>query len=331
MDQNLQVSVSPHVRDNITTARIMQYVFISLLPACAVGVMNFGIPALIVLIVSVASAVAAEYIYEKLLKKPITTNDFSAAVTGLLIGMNMPPKISWWIPVLGSFFAIIVIKQLYGGIGKNFMNPALGARCFLLISFSRQMTAYGATQGFLPLYTGGLDAQSGATPLAVLKTGTNMNLSSLFLGNTLGVIGETSTLALLIGAAFLVYMKVIELRIPLTYLGTFAVLTLITSAVKGLGSGPLYFTASELCAGGIMLGAFFMATDYSTSPITESGQYIFGALLGILTWLFRLFGNGSEGVSYAIIFGNCLVPLIEHYTRPMAFGIRKERKEAPKA
>lgn len=333
MNSQYQVSVSPHVRDNMTTSKIMLHVVAALLPACLVGVLNFGLYALLVLIVSVVSAVLAEYIYEKLLHKESTISDYSAVVTGLLIGMNMPPEIPLWIPVLGSVFAIIVIKQLYGGLGQNFMNPALGARCFLLISFSSQMTTYTAGKGILHTVTktaNTVDALSGATPLAYLKTGTDFNLKAMFLGNTTGVIGETSALALLIGGIFLVCTGIIELKIPVTYLGSFAVLVLITAAVRGYGN-PLYFTAEELCGGGIMLGAWFMATDYVTSPVTEKGKYIYGLILGVLTWIFRMIGKSSEGVSYAIIFTNCLVPMIEHYTRPVAFGIRKEKKGAKKA
>lgn len=329
MNTQYHVSVSPHVRDKMTTAGIMLHVIIALIPACLAGVLNFGLYALLVLIVSVASSVLAEYVYERLLHKQNTISDLSAVVTGLLIGMNMPPEIPLWIPALGSVFAIIIIKQLYGGLGQNFMNPALGARCFLLISFSSQMTTYTAGRGILPIVTRvpeAADALSGATPLAYLKTGTDFNLGAMFLGNTMGVIGETSTLALLIGGIFLVCTGIIELKIPLTYLGSFALLVFITAAVRGYGN-PLYFTAEELCAGGIMLGAWFMATDYVTSPITERGKYIYGLILGVLTWVFRMIGKSSEGVSYAIIFTNCLVPMIEHYTRPVAFGIRRKAEK----
>lgn len=335
MDEKYQVSVSPHVRDSITTSRIMLYVILALMPACIFGVFNFGFHALLILCVSVASSVASEYVYEKLLKKPVTLNDLSAVVTGLLIGMNMPPEIAWWIPVLGSVFAIIVIKQLYGGLGQNFMNPALGARCFLLIAFSSQMTTYAASRGFSGLVTtiaGAPDTLSGATPLAYLKQGIDFDLGALFVGNVQGVIGETSVIALLLGACFLLVMKVIDWKIPVCYLGSFAVLVLITAAVKGYVN-PFVFMLEELCAGGIMLGAWFMATDYVTSPITPKGQIVFGIFLGFMTWLFRMVGSGSEGVSYAIILGNVVTPFIESVTRPRAFGIPKEskKKEAKQA
>lgn len=333
MSDLYQVSVSPHIREGVTTQKIMLCVIIALMPASVFGIFNFGFHALLILLVSMLSAVLTEYVYEKLMKKPITVSDLSAALTGLLIGLNMPPEIYWWIPVIGSVFAIFIIKQLYGGLGQNFMNPALGARCFLLISFSKQMTDYASKGGFLPLVTrvaATTDATSGATALAYLKNGSDFDLGALFVGNVQGVIGETSVIALLIGAVFLLLMKVIDFRIPVVYLGTFAVLVCITAAAKGYGN-PFIFTAEELCAGGIMLGAWFMATDYVTSPVTNNGKIIFGAVLGLLTWLFRMVGSSAEGVSYAIIFSNCLVPLIEHFTRPTAFGIVKEKKSKKEA
>ncbi len=328
MSEKYQVSVSPHVRDSITTQKIMLYVIIALLPACIFGIFNFGLHALLILVVTVIAAVLAEFVYEKLMHKPNTTSDLSAVVTGLLLGMNMPPEIAWWIPVIGAVFAIVVIKQLYGGLGQNFMNPALGARCFLLISFSGQMTTYISTHGFTHMVTevaATTDALSGATPLAYLKLGEHFDLSSLFFGNVAGVIGETSAICLLAGGLFLVAMKIIQIRIPAIYLGTFGILVLITAAARGY-SDPFIFMLEELCAGGIMLGAWFMATDYVTCPVTDKAQIIYALLLGILTWVFRMIGKSSEGVSYAIIFLNCLVPMIENYTKPLAFGIQKEKK-----
>ena len=330
MNRKLQVSSSPHTRSPISTRTIMLLVAVALMPACIVGVLCFGEHALLILLLSTASAVAAEYAYEKLLHKPVTVRDFSAVVTGLLIGMNMPPKIAWWIPCLGSVFAIVVIKQLYGGLGQNFMNPALGARCFLLISFAAQMTDPSVGKGLIPLIRevpGAPDALSGATPLAYLKTGTTFNLKALFLGNTVGGIGETSAAALLAGGIFLLVLGIIRIRIPGAYIGTFAVLTLITSLLRGYDA-PLLYTVEQLCAGGLMLGAWFMATDYVTSPITAKGQIIFGVLLGVLTWVFRMIGTATEGISYAIIFCNLLVPMIEHYTRPVAAGVARQSREA---
>ena len=332
MNEKYQVSVSPHVRDSITTQKIMLMVIIALLPACIFGVFNFGAHALLILIITPCAAVASEYVYEKLLHKKITTYDLSAVVTGLLLGMNMPPEINWWIPVVGAVFGIIVVKQLYGGLGQNFMNPALGARCFLLIAFSGQMTTYASTHGIAHTVwdvAATTDALSGATPLAYLKLGEHFDLSALFLGNVGGVIGETSAICIMAGGIFLVAMKIIEIRIPAVYLGTFGILALITAAARGY-SDPFIFMLEELCAGGIMLGAWFMATDYVTAPVTPKAQYIYAALLGLLTWVFRMVGKSAEGVSYAIIFMNCVVPLIENYTKPLAFGIEKEKKSKEK-
>ncbi|MCR5237822.1 MAG: RnfABCDGE type electron transport complex subunit D [Lachnospiraceae bacterium] len=332
MENKYQVSVSPHVRDNVTTQKIMLAVILALMPACIFGVLNFGLHALLILVLTPCAAVLSEYAYEKLLHKKVTIGDLSAALTGILLAMNMPPEIAWWIPVLGAVFAIIVIKQLYGGLGQNFMNPALGARCFLLIAFSGQMTTYASNGGFIPTLwnvPATTDALSGATPLAYLKLGGHFDLGALFLGNVGGVIGETSALCLIAGGLFLVVLKVIEIRIPAVYIGSFAVLTLATAAIRGY-SDPLVFTLEEICAGGLMLGAWFMATDYVTSPMTPKAQYVYAILLGVLTWIFRMIGKSSEGVSYAIIFMNCLVPLIENYTKPLAFGIVKEKKTKEK-
>lgn len=288
----------------------MLYVVIALLPASAFGVWNFGFPALIMLITTTVTAVLTEYIYEKLMHKKITINDWSAAVTGLLLGLNMPASAPWWMGALGSVFAILIIKQLFGGLGQNFMNPALGARCFLLISFTGPMTKF--------IY----DGMTGPTPLAALKAGESVNTMDMLLGTIPGTIGETSVIAIIIGAIFLILTGVIDLRIPGTYIVTFVIFVGIfgqfTDAQAGLFD-PQYITA-HLCGGGLMLGAWFMATDYVTSPITKKGQYVYGVLLGILTGLFRLFGGSAEGVSYAIIIGNLLVPLIERVTLPKPFG-----------
>ena len=288
----------------------MLMVTIALLPASAFGVWNFGLPALGMLITTTLAAVLTEYIYEKLMHKKITVNDFSAVVTGLLLGLNMPPTAPLWMGALGSVFGILVVKQLFGGLGQNFMNPALGARCFLRISFTGQMTTF--------IY----DGVSGPTPLAMLKEGQAVDSMSMLMGRIPGTIGETSVIAIIIGAIFLILMGVIDLRIPGTYIVTFAVFVGIfgqfTNAQAGLFD-PQYIT-SHLCGGGLMLGAWFMATAYVTSPITKKGQYVYGALLGILTGLFRLFGGSAEGVSYAIIISNLLVPLIERVTLPKPFG-----------
>lgn len=306
----LNVSSSPHVRDNSSTRRIMLDVCIALLPACIFGIVNFGMRALAVLVVSVITCVVSEYLFEHFMHRPITVGDLSAVVTGLLLGMNMPHTIPLWIVMLGSVFAIIVVKQLFGGLGQNFMNPALAARCFLLISFAGRMTSFT------------YDGVTGATPLALLKSGESVNVLSMFLGTTAGVIGETSTVAILVGALYLIIRKVITPLIPMVYLAVFSVFILLFGG-HGL---DMTYLAAELCGGGLMLGAFFMATDYVTSPVNTVGRIVYGIILGILTGLFRIFGNSAEGVSYAIIFSNILVPLIEKLTVPRAFGVVREKK-----
>ena len=285
----------------------MYDVAIAMIPAAAFGVFQFGLHALLVIIATVASCVLSEYVYEKIMKKPITIADGSALVTGLILALNMPAEIPLWIPMLGGVFAIIVVKQLYGGLGQNFMNPALAARCFLLISFAGKMSSFS------------LDGVTGPTPLAVLKSGGTVDIAAMFIGKIPGTIGEVSVIALLIGAAYLLYKKVITITIPATYIATFAVFVFV------FGGFDVNFTLAHLCGGGLIFGAFFMATDYVTSPITPKGQILFGILLGVLTGLFRLFGGSAEGVSYAIIISNLLVPLIEKVTLPVAFG--KEAKK----
>ena len=307
----LNVSSSPHVRSKDTTEKIMRYVFIALMPASIFGIYNFGINALIVIAVTVAASVLTEYLYEKAMHKPNTISDWSAAVTGLLLALNLPCPYGTenvirmcLLGILGSVFAIIIVKQLFGGLGQNFMNPALGARCFLLISFTGRMTSFT------------YDGITGATPLALLKAGESVNVLDMVIGRIPGTIGETSVIAIVIGAIFLIWMDVIDLRIPGTYIVTFAIFALLFG-----GHGfDLNYVCAELAGGGLMLGAFFMATDYVTSPITKKGQIVYGIILGCLTGLFRIFGGSAEGVSYAIILSNLLVPLIERLTIPKAFG-----------
>lgn len=312
MSQLLHVSSSPHVRARIKTEDIMKLVVIALLPATLFGIYNFGMRALLLVCISVATCVATEAIYETLMHKKMTINDFSAVVTGLLLALNLPASVPWWIPVIGGVFAILIVKQLFGGLGQNIMNPALAGRCFLLLSFTGYMTDFKATEGFGRI----VDTASGATPLAALKAGEQVDILSLFIGNTTGTIGETSALALLIGAAILLGTKVIDWRIPGTYIASFMVFILIFG-----GHGfDVNFLLGHLFGGGLMLGAWFMATDYVTTPITKSGQLVYGVILGILTGLFRLFGASAEGVSYAIIFSNLLIPVIERVTVPTAFG-----------
>ena len=309
MNKLLNVSSSPHVRCSVNTQNLMLDVVIAMLPAAAFGVYNFGFHALLVLLVTSAVCVASEYVYEKLMHKPITIADGSALVTGMILALNMPPQIPVWVPALGGIFAIIVVKQLYGGLGQNFMNPALAARCFLLISFAGMMNNFSAASL-------GFDSVSGATPLAAMRAGQSVDLASMFIGRIPGTIGEVSTIALLIGGIYLIWTKVISPTIPVTYLATVAVFSLLC------GYDPIY----QLLSGGLIFGAFFMATDYVTSPITPMGQIVFGVVLGLLTGIFRLWGASPEGVSYAIILSNLFVPMIERVTLPKAFG--KEAKKA---
>ena len=320
MEQMLNVSSNPHVRDKMTTSRIMQLVVLALLPTTLFGIWNFGFRALLVVLVTVASSVFFEWLYNRLMHKKNTVNDFSAVVTGLLLALNMPPQIPLWMPVLGSAFAIIVVKQLFGGLGQNFMNPALAARCFLMISFAGKMTDFAVDK--LSGYHC-IDTVTGATALAELKnsgfTADSISVKNLFIGNIHGTIGETSALAILIGAVILLAFKVIDLKIPLTYIGSFAVFVILYMLGTGKGFDVNYLF-SHLFGGGLMLGAWFMATDYVTTPITPKGQLFYGCCLGVVTAVFRLFGGSAEGVSYAIIFCNLLVPLIEKVTKPVAFG-----------
>ena len=304
MNDLMKVSSNPHIRSKSTTSSIMLTVVIALLPAAGFGIYNFGPKALLLILVTVASTVATEFAFEKICKKKVTTGDFSAVVTGLLLALNLPVSAPWWIGVVGGVFAILVVKMLFGGLGQNFMNPALGARCFLLISFTSIMTNFDC------------DAYTGATPLANLKGGEAVNILDMGIGRTAGTIGETSMIAIVIGACILILFGIIDLRVPGTYIVTLAVFVSIFGA-HGL-NWP--YISAHLSGGGLMLGAFFMATDYVTRPITKKGQYVYGALLGILTGIFRIFGPSAEGVSYAIIIGNLLVPLIEKITLPKAFG-----------
>ena len=306
----MKVSSNPHVRSKTDTSNIMLTVVIALLPAAGFGIYNFGLDALILILVTVASTVLTEFIFEKICKRKVTIGGYSAVVTGLLLAMNLPVSAPWWIGVVGGVFAILVVKMLFGGLGQNFMNPALGGRCFLLISFTSIMTNFDC------------DAYAGATPLANLKSGEAVDILDMVIGRTAGTIGETSMIAIVIGACILILMGVIDLRIPGSYIVGFVI---FISIFGGHGFDWAYISA-HLAGGGLMLGAFFMATDYVTRPITKNGQYLFGILLGILTGIFRIFGPSSEGVSYAIIIGNLLVPLIEKITLPTAFGKGGVRK-----
>ena len=315
MNKMLNLSSNPHIRDEVTTSEIMRDVVIAMIPTTLYGIIQWGFNAALVVILTVAFAVLSEYAYEKFMKMTVTVGDWSAAVTGLILALNCPPDIPVWIPCVGAVFAIIVIKMLYGGLGKNWMNPALGARCFLLISFAGKMTGWTVV---------GPDAMSGATPLAFMKAGGDMakvDLMNLFLGRIPGTIGEVSKLCLLFGAAYLIIRKVISPKIPCIYIATVAVFTLLFG-----GHGfDINYVLCEILGGGLIFGAFFMATDYVTSPITPKGQIVYAIILGVMTGLFRLFGGSAEGVSYAIILTNIIVPVINLKTIPKAFGREGEK------
>ena len=302
MSKLLNVSASPHVRSSVTTPVLMYDVAIAMIPAALFGIYHFGIKSLLIILVTVATCMLSEYVYESLMGRPVTVSDGSALVTGLILALNMPPEVPLWIPMLGGVFASIVVKQLFGGLGQNFMNPALAARCFLLISFAGRMSTFT------------VDGVSTATPLAVMRNGQSVSVAASFFGMIPGTIGEVSVLALLIGAVYLLVKKVITLHIPGTYILTFAIMMFL------FGGMDIHYTLAQVCSGGLIFGAFFMATDYVTSPVTKKGKIVFGILLGVLTAVFRLWGGSAEGVSYAIIFCNILVPLIEKVTLPKAFG-----------
>lgn len=319
-NNNLLVSSTPHIRSNETIQSVMRDVVIALLPAAIMGVILFGIKAAILIITSVISCMFFEALYQKLAKKPVTISDFSAVITGLLLAMNIPASAPIWVPIVGSFFAIVIVKQLFGGLGQNFMNPALGARAFLLASYPTAMsgTAFNAT-GFGSI--GVIDATSSATPLAQIAEGSVNSISqtdiiNALVGNIGGCIGETCAIALILGGIYLIIRKVISWRIPVTYILTTFICTIIISAL----SGEIRFPVYELFTGGLMLGAFFMATDYASSPVTPKGQLIMGIGCGFLTALIRTLGGYPEGVSYSILLMNLCVPLIDRYTSPKKFG-----------
>lgn len=320
----LNISAAPHVRNSRPTAAIMADVAIALLPVCGMGVYLFGWRALLTLALCVISAVLTELVYELLMKKPITIGDFSAVVTGLILGINLPSTAPWYLPVFGGIFAILVVKMLFGGLGQNFMNPALTARCFLMISYAGQMTAF-----VTPFE--GADLVSGATPLAQLKGGEQVDLLQLLLGQHGGTIGETCAVAILLGFLYLLIRRVISPRIPLAMVGStilFVALFQLFSGHAELALSPHYLLG-QLLSGGLLLGAVFMATDYVTAPITKGGQWIYAVLIGLLTAIFRVFGSSAEGVSYAILLANLTTPLIERITVPKPFGYRGRKEVRP--
>ena len=319
MNNMLNVSSSPHIRHSDTTSGIMIDVIIALLPAAIFGCMIFGFHAALLICSCVISAVVFEYLWNLILKKPQSVGDFSAVVTGLLLGMNLPPKTPVWVAVIGSFAAIIVVKQMFGGLGFNFVNPAISARIILLVSFPQFLSG---AKNYIEPYTGRIlaspDAVTSATPLEVLNSGaTNQfEISELFFGNHAGAIGEVSAFLLLLGGLYLVIRKVIKPIIPLSFIGTVALLTYLFYG-QSLHTMLLY-----ILSGGLIIGAVFMATDYVTSPTTNLGKLVFGIGCGIITFVIRKFGSLPEGVSYSIILMNILVPHINKFTARKPFGIK---------
>ena len=307
MQKNLAVSSSPHLRDNVTTRRIMQEVCLALAPAGIAAIVLFGASAATLFAVSVITAVLAEFCWNKLNKQTTTVGDWSAVVTGLLLAYNLPANAPVWIAVVGAIIAIILVKQMFGGIGSNFMNPALAARAILFVSWSSLMTSYPATQ-FMT------DVTSSATPLNLLGKGTveGVNLMDLFLGNVPGVLGETCKLALLLGGVYLILRGIVDWKIPVTFIATVFVCYL----VKDGAEMALY----QILSGGLFLGAFFMATDYATSPVTNVGRVIMGVGCGLFLFVIRAYASYPEGCSFAILLMNVATPLIDKYTMPKAFG-----------
>ncbi|MCX7614899.1 MAG: RnfABCDGE type electron transport complex subunit D [Clostridiales bacterium] len=318
------VTSSPHIRNENDTRSIMIDVIIALLPALALGTFVFGPRALTITTVSVISAVFFEWFYQKLLKKPSTIGDCSAVVTGILLAYNLPVTAPLWLPIIGTGFAVILVKQLYGGIGKNFMNPALAARAFLF-SWPVIMTTWVKPHTALPLFVTPVDVVTAATPLAQMKfsqTLPDVTVLEMALGQIGGCLGETSALALLAGGLYLLYRRVITPRIPVAYIGTVAALTYFFPR----GNDPFLWMSYSVLGGGLMLGAIFMATDYSSSPVTKTGQWIFGIGCGLITVFIRYFGSYSEGVSYSILVMNATVWIIDKYSKPLKFGyVRKKR------
>lgn len=314
---NFVVSGTPHVRSKESIQSIMRDVIIALVPATAAGIYYFGLRALILIVAAIISAVFFEWLYEKITKKPVTINDLSAVVTGLLLAMNLPASAPVWVAIVGSAFAIIFAKQLFGGLGQNFINPALAGRAFLLASYPTEMTTWVVPNGLAA------DAATYATPLAQLKNGAlDASLKQLVMGQVGGTIGETCAIALIIGGIYLLYKHVISWKIPVIYIATVFILFAV------IGRHGMHMPLQEIFAGGVMLGGIFMATDYASSPVTPKGQVIFAVGAGLLTYLIRTFGGYPEGVSYSILIMNCCVPLIERFTEPTIFGALPKTKEA---
>ena len=327
-DKMLTVSPNPHIRSRETTPSLMLCVIIALLPAAVWGVYQFGLRALMIMIVSIVSCVGAEALSALVLKLKFSINDLSAVVTGLLLALNLPVSVPLWMPAVGGVFAIVIVKQLFGGIGKNFLNPALCARVFLF-SWAGEMTYFTTPKTALPLFSSDIDAVSTATPLASLNAGAlpGIPIIDLFIGKQPGCIGEVSALLLLAGGLFLIIRKVISVRIPLAFIGTVFALTYFFP----LGDQDVHYAVASVFSGALFLGAFFMATDYTTSPCTPIGQIIYGVGCGALTVLIRYFGGYPEGVSFAILIMNLFVWFIDKYTKPTPFGhVKPEKPKKPK-
>nr|UWI51182.1 RnfABCDGE type electron transport complex subunit D [Clostridioides difficile] len=321
MENKLIVSSSPHVRSNEDTSYIMKQVIIALLPAAVAGVYFFRLNALSAMFFCILGTVGTEFLYQKLMKHKSTIGDFSAVVTGLLLAFNVPASLPWWMCLVGGIFAILVVKMVFGGIGCNFVNPALAARAFLLASFPVAMTAW--TQPGVNWIGKNLDAVTTATPLSFLKNGAagladlssnGISLADMMIGNIGGCIGETSAILLLLGGVYLMYKGIINYVIPVFYIATVFILTFL------LGGFDINFAIYQLFAGGLMLGGFFMLTDYTTSPMTKKGQIIYAVLAGLITTVIRMYGGYPEGVSYSILLVNCLAPLIDKFVRNRVFG-----------
>ena len=300
----LILSSSPHAHAKNSVHSMMRDVILALLPAAGCAVWFFGLRAVWLIATCIAASVVTEAVCRLAMKRENSIGDLSATLTGLLLALNMPPTAAWWLPVIGGVFAIVFVKMLFGGLGQNFMNPALAGRCFLVICFAARMTNFN------------YDGMTSATPLALIKAGNSVNVRDMVLGNIAGTVGETSVIAIVAGACIMIGFGIIDLKIPASYLITFFI---FMGLFAGHGWDMNYLTA-QLAGGGLMLGAFFMATDYATCPITDKGKIVYGICLGIMTGIFRCFSSSAEGVSFAIIFCNLLVPLIEKYTLPKCFG-----------
>ena len=331
---NLIASSSPHIRSNEDTRSIMLDVIIAMIPALAWSVYNFGFKALILTVVSVVACVFWEWLYRKLLKKPQSIGDLSAVVTGMLLAFVCPVTTPYWMIIIGAFFAIVVVKQLYGGIGCNFLNPALAGRAALLASYATAMTTWVAPGTRAPIFGAGADVATAATPLAMMKEGAMADLmstysvSDMFIGQIGGSLGEVSALMLLLGGIYLLIRKVISWQIPVAYIATVAIICLIAAPAD---VNAVTYMAYNVFGGGLMLGAIFMATDYATSPVTKPGQIIFGIGCGLLTVFIRRFGSYPEGVCYSILIMNCTTWLLDKYIKPTIYGApKKEKKEAAK-